>query len=143
MMTKSAASKRKLWVGDSVGRWTVIGEMRKEGKGNVFPCRFACGTEKTVAAISLWNGNSQSCGCEKHCSHVRPTEEARTPDPLQLIFDLISQGHLPPVDGIAMQGYDPTWNLKSIAEIIGVCENQLIHHLSRSPPRSADELKLT
>lgn len=143
MATKKDESKPKLSVGDTVGIWTVVGEMGKEGKVNVFPCRCACGTERAVAAISLWNGNSQSCGCDKQNADLRPTKDPKISAHLQPIFDLISEGRLPPADGLAVQGDGPTWTLKSMAKVIGITENQLIQHLNRSPPRFADELKLS
>lgn len=62
---------------------------------------------------------------------------------LQQIFDLISQGHLPPADGMSVQSLEPTWRLSSIAKLIGVSESQLIEHLRDSSPRFAGELALS
>lgn len=49
-------------IGDTIGRWTVIGETRRNGK-RYYCCRCECGTEKEVYYRSLEMGLSQSCGC--------------------------------------------------------------------------------
>ena len=45
-----------------VGRWTVLREIRKNGK-KYYECRCDCGTVKEVYYRSLESGASQSCGC--------------------------------------------------------------------------------
>ncbi len=47
-------------------------------------------------------------------------ENLKFPDHLQVLFDLISEGRLPPADGFSIHSSDPTWNLASIAKLIGV-----------------------
>lgn len=47
---------------DRVGRWTVLREVRKNGK-RYYECRCDCGTVRDVYARSLEKGMSQSCGC--------------------------------------------------------------------------------
>lgn len=49
-------------VGVKVGRWTVLREIRKNGK-KYYECRCDCGTVKEVYYRSLESGVSQSCGC--------------------------------------------------------------------------------
>ena len=49
-------------IGMRVGRWTVLREIRKNGK-KYFECRCDCGTVKEVYYRSLESGVSQSCGC--------------------------------------------------------------------------------
>lgn len=49
-------------MGKTVGRWTIIGEMRKKGK-KYYVCRCECGTVKEVYYRSIENGTSSSCGC--------------------------------------------------------------------------------
>lgn len=49
-------------VGDKVGRWTVLREIRKNGK-KYYECRCDCGTVKEVYYRSLESGKSLSCGC--------------------------------------------------------------------------------
>lgn len=49
-------------VGERVGRWTVIGETRKNGK-KYYECRCDCGTVKEVYYRSIESGVSLSCGC--------------------------------------------------------------------------------
>ena len=47
---------------DRVGRWTVLREVRKNGK-LYYGCRCDCGTVREVYSRSLENGASRSCGC--------------------------------------------------------------------------------
>ena len=47
---------------DRVGRWTVLREVRKNGK-LYYECRCDCGTVREVYGRSLKNGTSRSCGC--------------------------------------------------------------------------------
>lgn len=47
---------------DRVGRWTVLREVRKNGR-LYYECRCDCGTVREIAGYSLKNGDSQSCGC--------------------------------------------------------------------------------
>lgn len=140
MAFKKKLEKPKPGIGDTVGFWTITGGMTKQGKKNVFPCRCACGTERHVAAISIWNGSAQSCGCDPA---PRKHEILKIGEDLQYIYDLISEGFLPPADGISVQGQKPTWSLTSIAKLIGVSEDQLIEHLRNSLPRFAGELALS
>lgn len=44
------------------GRWTVIGEKRKNGR-KYYECRCDCGTVRDVYYRSIENGDSESCGC--------------------------------------------------------------------------------
>ena len=51
-------------IGKTFGRLTVIERRTSNKAGNaMFLCECSCGTEKTVMAVSLRNGNTQSCGC--------------------------------------------------------------------------------
>jgi hypothetical protein len=143
MASNKETAKPKLSAGDTVGLLTIIGEMKRQGKKIFYPCRCACGNEMDIAAISLWNGNTRSCGCDKAGVNMSQDDSLKIPAHLQCLFDLISQGRLPPADGLSAQGNDPTWNLRSIAKIIGVSEAQLISHFSSSAPRFADELALS
>jgi hypothetical protein len=61
-LSKPLMDLQGLWF----GRWTVTAEYRKAEPPNRQPmvlCRCKCGTEKWVAACSLRNGTSRSCGC--------------------------------------------------------------------------------
>lgn len=49
-------------IGTKVGRWTVLREVRKNGK-LYYECRCDCGTVKEVYYRSLKTGVSLSCGC--------------------------------------------------------------------------------
>lgn len=49
-------------IGTKVGRWTVLREVRKNGK-KYYECRCDCGTVKEVYYRSLTEGKSLSCGC--------------------------------------------------------------------------------
>lgn len=49
-------------IGNRVGRWTVIREVRKSGK-KYYSCRCDCGEVKDVYYRSIEQGLSLSCGC--------------------------------------------------------------------------------
>lgn len=50
-------------IGQQFGRWTVIADAPSQNQKTYWHCRCECGTERDVAAISLKNGSSKSCGC--------------------------------------------------------------------------------
>ena len=54
-----------LKIGDVFGRWEIIGDRISNGErlASYYPCRCKCGVEREVAAGSLINGDSSSCGC--------------------------------------------------------------------------------
>ena len=51
-------------IGQKVGRWTILGELRK-GRVLYYECRCDCGTVRNVKANSIRCGRSKSCGCLK------------------------------------------------------------------------------
>lgn len=53
-------------VGRKFGEWTVLrfDEMSYGKKHGRYICKCSCGTERSVIAYSLLNGQSKSCGCE-------------------------------------------------------------------------------
>ena len=51
-------------IGTKVGRWTVLREVRKNGK-LYYECLCECGTVRDVYYRSLKNGTSLSCGCHR------------------------------------------------------------------------------
>lgn len=61
--------RRRNYVGQTFGRWTVIAP----GSGRTWICRCSCGQEKEVHHNALRSGNSRSCGCLR-----RETDEARS-----------------------------------------------------------------
>lgn len=136
-MTAMKESNKKLAIGDTVGHWTITGEIKKQGKANLYPCRCACGKEKRVAAISLWNGQSTSCGCGESVDSAK--DEKSIPRQAQAILDLISQGRLSPADGWAIQGHEPTWTLGSFAKVIGVGQDEFFSLLMRGDSRFSPE----
>lgn len=54
-------------VGKTFGKWTVVrpNGRNKWGKPKIL-CRCLCGVEKDVAAASIIDGSSKSCGCIPH-----------------------------------------------------------------------------
>ena len=52
--------------GDKIGHWTVLrrGDSKNESKA-YFLCQCICGKERWVAAHTLINGTSLSCGCKR------------------------------------------------------------------------------
>jgi hypothetical protein len=139
-MTETKESNKKLAIGDTVGHWTIMGDIKKQGKANLYPCRCACGKEKSVAAISLWNGKSTSCGCVESAAGSDSTKgEKSIPLHIQAILGLISQGRLPPADGWAAQGHEPAWSLASFAKVLGVSQDELFSILVRGEARFSPE----
>lgn len=53
------------------GRWTVIGDKKRIGRGYKVLCRCDCGTERYVNKSDLRLGKSRSCGCLKTESTIR------------------------------------------------------------------------
>ena len=139
-MTAKQEPNKKIAMGDKVGHWTITGELKRQGKASLFPCRCVCGKEKNVAAISIWNGKSTSCGCvESAARSGAANDEKRIPSQAQAILDLVSQGRLPPADGWAIQGHEPTWTLGSFAKVIGVGQDELFSLLARGEARFSPE----
>jgi hypothetical protein len=56
-------SQKMNLIGHVYGRLTVIAEANKNGRSTMWLCRCKCGNEKAIAAGSLRNGVSKSCGC--------------------------------------------------------------------------------
>jgi hypothetical protein len=122
-------------VGKQYGRWTVIGELQR-AKGHYYQCRCQCGTEKPVAAISLRNGQSTSCGCSRRITEETASvaDNKKLPAKTGELFALISQGRLPPADLIGLEG-NPAWSIESIAKLLGTERKELIHLLKTQGPR--------
>ncbi len=58
---------RSIKVGDTFGRWSVLGGNIETEKGErKWLCRCECGTERYVLERSLIYGGSKSCGCGKN-----------------------------------------------------------------------------
>jgi hypothetical protein len=138
-MTEKKETKKKLGVGDQAGHWTIAGEKKRQGSGYVFPCRCVCGKEETIAAILLWNGQSTSCGCQSFRLAPSTRPENSISPATQAVLQFISEGRLPPADGWAMQGHEPTWTLRSIAKILGLSQTELMDLLMQGDPRFAME----
>lgn len=80
MYAKPTASHRQPQdlLGQTFGRWTVIGQPVRHNRSTYYRCRCQCGTEKSVPQQTLKKGKSQSCGClqresarDKHTTHGR------------------------------------------------------------------------
>lgn len=69
--------KRPALTGRTFGRLTVLGPIEANGVLQAWHCRCACGTEKTVATISLTSGRTRSCGC-LHAEYLRTRERPAT-----------------------------------------------------------------
>lgn len=146
MQKKTLSNSR---VGQIYGNWTIIGEAERVAGDLRYPCECRCGTQRLVSAITLRNGSSTSCGClRKARSHALGDAESRpiAPD-VQEIFDLISQGCLPPADQFSIGDGSPAWTLPAIARILGISVMELKGHLkaaggrfSSTPNASGPEL---
>ena len=58
-----------------------------------------------------------------------------TPPEVQRIFDLISQGILPPADQFTIKEGEPTWSFAAIAKIVGVTKDEFRELLQGVGPR--------
>jgi hypothetical protein len=61
-----------------------------------------------------------------------------SPD-IQRIFDLISQGILPPADQFTRREGEPTWSFSAIAKILGVSQDEFRELLQGVGPRFENE----
>lgn len=127
--------KAPLNLGGRVGKWTVVEDVTKQSpdaKSRRYRCICECGTVKEVDASSLKKGLSKSCGCNRK---IRSTSAHLTMIDLnkytQRQFDLIAKGCLPPADAFSVAEGIPCWSLKSLAEIIGISNDQLIIMLQK------------
>ena len=64
-----------------------------------------------------------------------------TPPDIQEVFNLISQGCLPPADQFSISDGAPSWTLPAIAKILGIGKGELIGHLEKAGPRFVQDTK--
>lgn len=124
-------------VGRRYGHWQVMAEATRINGDLRYPCRCDCGEERLVSAITLRNGSSTSCGCmrsDRKGKHL-DLDLLPTPPEIQRIFDLISQGILPPADQFTSKEGEPTWSFAAIAKIIGVSKDEFRELLQGVGPR--------
>lgn len=55
----------RIYIGDVIGYWTVVGMYVEVQKGRKWLCRCTCGTERYVLERSLVYRHSHSCGCQR------------------------------------------------------------------------------
>lgn len=127
-------------VGLTYGHWTITGEAERISGDLRYPCECRCGTRRLVSAITLRNGSSTSCGClRKSRSHGSGDHESRPISrEVQDVFDLISQGCLPPADQFSMGDGAPAWTLPAVARILGISVDELKEHLKAGGARFAN-----
>lgn len=128
---------QKVSAGHRYGHWLITGAPQRIGGDTRYPCQCVCGKEKLVSAITLRNGSSTSCGCQRKDRIPKMTDfELRpTPPDIQEIFQLISEGCLPPADQFSMSDGAPAWTLPGIAKILGVAKPELLALLREGGPR--------
>ncbi len=134
MATKTSP---KIEIGHRYGHWVIVGEARRVGGDTRYPCHCECGMEKLVSAITLRNGSSTSCGCQRkeRAPRISDYELRPTTPEIQEIYGLISQGSLPPADQFSMTDGAPSWTLPALAKILGIGLQDLISHLKESGSR--------
>lgn len=140
MVRKSA---HKIQIGHCYGHWVIVGEAQKMGSDMRYLCQCRCGTEKLVSAITLRNGSSTSCGCmrKEKPPKISDFELQPTPPDIQEIFNLISQGCLPPADQFSIVDGAPSWTLPAIAKILGIGRSELIQHIEKAGSRFSTDAK--
>lgn len=124
-------------VGRRYGHWKITDEAIRMNGELRYPCRCDCGEERLVSAITLRNGSSTSCGCMRGDRKGKfvDLDLMPTPPEIQRIFDLISQGILPPADQFTSKEGEPTWSFAAIAKIIGVSKDEFREVLQGVGPR--------
>ena len=127
----------KIQIGHRYGDWTIIGEAQRLGSDLRYLCACVCGNEKMVSAITLRNGSSTNCGCQRRERAPRISDYELHPisTEIQEIFKLISEGCLPPADQFSMTDGAPSWTLPAMARILGIDARELINHLRAAGPR--------
>lgn len=63
--------------GKRFSKWTVLGRAGLNGRRSTWKCRCDCGTERTLAGVSLSAGQTLSCGCllkDIRCLDMTPEE---------------------------------------------------------------------
>ncbi len=126
-------------VGRRYGHWQILAEAQRLNGDMRYPCRCDCGEERLVSAITLRNGSSTSCGCMRsdRKGKTGDLEHLPTPPEIQQIFDLISQGLLPPADQFTSKEGEPTWSFAAVARIVGVSKEEFRTLLQDVGPRFA------
>lgn len=126
-------------VGKKFGLWTVLAIRRKEN-GVFFECQCNCGTIREVAAITVRNGRSKSCGCTRVSDSVKARldtqgdpKELTSPEDLKALL-LISEGVFPPADQISPKGA-PSWTLDSIALMFALSPDKFIAEMKQTGHR--------
>lgn len=147
LMQKKTLSSSK--IGHRYGHWTIIGEAERISGDLRYPCECRCGTQRLVSAITLRNGSSTSCGCLRKSRQPSGSDAESRPvsREVQEVFDLISQGCLPPADQFSIGDGAPAWTLPAIARMLGISVAELKEHLkaagarfSNTPNTSGPEL---
>jgi hypothetical protein len=137
-MGKKKKNEAATIIGKRYGKWVVKGQVESRKGSIYYACVCDCGQKKEVAAISLRNGNSTSCGCgrvEKEIDKVLGSEGKTQADPKDIAtLTLISQGILPPADQISIKG-SPAWTIDSIAKLLGVEKDYLISRAKEAGAR--------
>lgn len=130
-------SAHKIQIGHRYGNWVIVSEAQRLGGDTRYLCQCSCGAEKLVSAITLRNGSSTSCGCQRRerPPRISDFELQPTPAEIQEIFNLISAGYLPPADQFSITDGAPAWTLPTLAKIIGISRDELIGHLQRAGAR--------
>lgn len=137
-------STPKILIGHRYGHWVITSLPQRIGGDTRYMCQCVCGTEKLVSAITLRNGSSTSCGCMRHerTTKVSHFELRPTPPEIQAVFQLISDGYLPPADQFSMIDGSPSWTLSTLAKILGIGDTELIDHLKQGRARFAQSRPL-
>lgn len=137
-------SAHKIQPGHRYGHWVIVGEAQRIGGDTRYQCQCTCGTERMVSAITLRNGSSTSCGCmrKEKPPRISDFELRPTPPDIQEVFNLISQGCLPPADQFSIVDGSPSWTIGAIAKILGIGKSELIRHIENAGPRFATDVQL-
>ena len=130
-------SSPKVKIGHRYGHWVITSEAQRLGGDVRYLCLCDCGNEKLVSAITLRNGSSTSCGCQRkeRAPRISDYELRPTPPEIQEIYSLISQGSLPPADQFSLTDGAPAWTLPALAKILGIGLQDLITHLREGGSR--------
>ena len=123
-----------LVIGQMVGAWEIIATPEKGNMEYRYLCRCICGCERWVTAVTLRNGSSKSCGCQRFTKRSRTNHFENMPTSKRVIdlLNLIQLGYLPPADQLSVEDGSPSWTLESIAMILGIGYEDMVRILERS-----------
>ena len=87
-----AAKTHNPCIGETFGRWTVVGGVERKGRELYFLSRCVCGVEKQISKANPLSGRSKSCGClSVELIKQRCTTHGQTRSALYAVWNMMKQ----------------------------------------------------